>query len=79
MKTRALDLLLGSERKQRLRLARSLGADGVFAVCLMFQWRAVTLGMTDRPTGGARFVVVRDCLCDWVLCQFSSRVESALE
>ncbi len=48
MKSRALDLLLGTERKQRLRLARSLGAVGVFAVCLMVQWLSVTLGMADR-------------------------------
>jgi diguanylate cyclase (GGDEF)-like protein len=48
MKTQALDLLLGTERKQRLRVVRSLSAVGVFAVCLMVQWWAVTLGMADR-------------------------------
>lgn len=48
MTSRALDLLLGTEPKQRLRLARSLGAAGVFVVCLMVEFAAVSLGMADK-------------------------------
>ncbi len=70
MKSRALDLLLGTERKQRLRLARSLGAVGVFAVCLMVQWLAVTLGMADRSAALALSWFV---LAGVVVCYVSLR------
>lgn len=48
MTSRALDLLLGTEPKQRLRLVRSLGAAGVYVVCLMMEVAAVSLGMADK-------------------------------
>jgi diguanylate cyclase (GGDEF)-like protein len=65
MISRLLDLLLGTERKQRLRLARSLGAVGVFAVCLMVQWLAVSLGMADRSAALALtwFVIAGVLVC----------------
>jgi diguanylate cyclase len=45
MKSRVLDLVLGTEHKQRLRLARSLGAMGVYAVCLLLELAAVGYGL----------------------------------
>lgn len=38
-----LDLLLGTESKQRLRLMRTLGASGVFLICLVIQFAAVVV------------------------------------
>lgn len=48
MMQHASDWVLGTDPKQRLRLRRSLAADGVFLVCLLFEFAAVRLGMADR-------------------------------
>ena len=48
MMQRASDWVLGTDPKQRLRLRRSLGADGVFLVCLVMEFAGVLLGMVDR-------------------------------
>jgi len=46
MMQRAPDWVLGTDPKQRLR--RSLADDGVFLVCLLMEFAAVSLGMPDR-------------------------------
>jgi len=48
MMQRASGWLLGTDPKQRLRLRRSLAAAGVFLVCLLIEFAAVSFGMADR-------------------------------
>ena len=43
-------LLLGTERRQRLRMIRTLIATSVYAFCLLLQWQAVWFGRTSPST-----------------------------
>jgi diguanylate cyclase len=45
-----LDLLLGTEPRQRLRLRRTLMASGVYVLCVLLQWQAVWFGNTAAST-----------------------------
>lgn len=47
MKNAVMDALLGTEPKLRLRLTRTLGACGVFLICLVIQFAAVMAGRAD--------------------------------
>ncbi len=47
-----LELILGNEPRQRMRLKRSLMAAGVYGLSLLAQWRMVMLGQADAAAAG---------------------------
>jgi diguanylate cyclase len=48
--SRFLDLIAGTEPRQRLRLTRSLSATLVYIMCVVLQFAGVSIGLADLPT-----------------------------